>query len=197
MNFALYNSILTIGLQLNDRIIDNFEMKYLKYKNKYLVLKRGKAIECQHDSSINCDKKHKNATILFITESDHILLVRDIKNKKWMLPGGKIEKNECCFDAAKREFKEESSFILDETKILSKKNYIYNKTIIYIIKSSQRLPVFDIVKTNGETDMVEYKKIEDIKEYLKNPMVITDAIIKNIKFYNQESFRELINKNML
>jgi len=202
--------------------------KYLKYKNKYTQLKNEiyggarkscKASGCgenhahhhcrhceltdsNHKSSV-CPNKPSNTAILFISPSNRVLLVRDIKNKHWMLPGGKIERNEYSFDSATREFKEESSFKLDLTKVTSKNNYLFNKngkiTNIYIIKSTQQFPAFDITKTNGETDMVEYKKLDDIKNYLHplGPVGPVDLIISGIKFYNQESFRELISKGII
>ena len=45
--------------------------------------------------------------------------------------------------------------------------------------------------------MFEYKKLDDIKNYLRNPVGPVDPIISGIKFYNQESFRELISKGMI
>jgi 8-oxo-dGTP pyrophosphatase MutT (NUDIX family) len=130
------------------------------------------------------------------------LLRTDNKNPgNWGIPGGKIEKNESCFESAQREFYEEASFKLDLTKITSKNNFLFNKngkiTNIYIIKSTQQFPAFDITKTNGETDMVEYKKLDDIKNYLIGQAGPVDPIIAGIKFYNQESFRELISKGLL
>ena len=206
--------------------MSNYYEKYLKYKNKYLQLinkihggarKRCGAVGCKENhtahhcrhcestdsnhKSSNCPNKPSNTAIILITPSNRIILVRDIKNKHWMLPGGKIERNEFSFESAQREFKEEASFKLDLTKITSKNNYLFSKngkiTIIYIIKSTQQYPAFDITKTNGETDMVEYKKLDDIKNYLRNPVGPVDPIISGIKFYNQESFRELISKGMI
>ena len=204
----------------------NYYERYLKYKNKYLQLKneldgggrrRCRAVGCTENhtahhckhcdssdsnhKSNNCPNKPSNTAIILITPSNRILLVRDIRNKHWMLPGGKIERNESCFESAQREFKEEASFKLDLTKITSKNNYLFNKngkiTNIYIIKSTQQFPAFDITKTNGETDMVEYKKLDDIKKYLTGPAGSVDPIISGIKFYNQESFRELMAKGLI
>ena len=45
--------------------------------------------------------------------------------------------------------------------------------------------------------MVEYKKLDDIKNYLTGQAGPVDPIIAGIKFYNQESFRELISKGLL
>jgi len=203
--------------------LQSFYEKYLKYKNKYLQLKKHiqcggcrakgckenhKSHHCRHcesaDSthkSCNCPNKPSNTAVIIITSSNRILLVRDIKNKHWMLPGGKIDRNEFSYDAALREFEEETSFKLNLANITSKNNYLFNKkgklTIIYIINSTQQFPAFDITKTNGETDMVEYKKLDDIKQYLTNPRGPVDTVISGIKFYNQESFKELFSKGVL
>jgi 8-oxo-dGTP pyrophosphatase MutT (NUDIX family) len=150
--------------------------------------------------SRNCPNKPSSASIVLITPSNRILLVRDIKNKHWMTPGGKINRNEFSFDAALREFQEETSFRLDLSKIISKNNYAFNKrgktTMIYIIKSTQFFPAFNINKTNFETDMVEYKKLDDIKKYLFTGGPV-HHVISGIKFIYQESFRELILNRVL
>ena len=56
----------------------------------------------------------KNASIIVVTgrNYDRVLMVRDAKNKKWMFPGGKIDIGERPWNAAKREFKEETGFDL-------------------------------------------------------------------------------------
>jgi hypothetical protein len=45
--------------------------------------------------------------------------------------------------------------------------------------------------------MVEYKKLDDIKQYLTNPVEPVDPVISGIKFYNQESFKELFSNGVL
>jgi hypothetical protein len=58
--------------------------------------------------------KIKNASIIVVTgrNYDRVLMVRDRKNKIWMFPGGKIDKEEEPWEAAKREFEEETGFEL-------------------------------------------------------------------------------------
>jgi 8-oxo-dGTP pyrophosphatase MutT (NUDIX family) len=60
--------------------------------------------------------KIKNASIIVVTgrNYDRVLMVRDKKNKKWMFPGGKIDSREQPWNAAKREFKEETGFDLPQ-----------------------------------------------------------------------------------
>jgi 8-oxo-dGTP pyrophosphatase MutT (NUDIX family) len=104
-----------------------------------------------------------NAAILFITDNDRILLVRDRKDRKWMIPGGKLNRGERSRAAAFREFQEETTFRIDERSINSeiREDIIHrngSKTAIFIIKSSQRFGQF--IPTN-ETDMIHYIKIDD------------------------------------
>jgi 8-oxo-dGTP pyrophosphatase MutT (NUDIX family) len=56
----------------------------------------------------------KNASIIVVTgrNYDRVLMVRDKKNLQWMFPGGKIDRNETPWQAAKREFREETGFDL-------------------------------------------------------------------------------------
>ena len=56
----------------------------------------------------------KNASTIVVTGEnyDRVLMVRDANNGKWMFPGGKIDRGEGPFEAAKREFGEETGFEL-------------------------------------------------------------------------------------
>ena len=84
----------------------DYRLKYLKYKNKYLNLKiqsGGKGI--------------KNACIALYWKTENhtfIYLIREKDTGKWNTPGGgiKIDKGENSFDAAFREFKEETGGFL-------------------------------------------------------------------------------------
>jgi len=144
-------------------------------------------------------KNIKNGVILFIN-NDNILFVRDIISKEWMLPGGHIEKtDESYYSGALREFSEETSYSIEPNKNRSIKSYIYNNkesltsTIIFIIHSNQKLPKFNIYKTNGETDKVIYIPISLLKNHIYDSKNI--GII--IKSYNINSFKELFNDNII
>ena len=52
----------------------------------------------------------QNAFVYLITETGHVLIVRDSRKKKWGPPGGKVDGPERSFAAAKREFHEETGF---------------------------------------------------------------------------------------
>lgn len=46
---------------------------------------------------------------------------------KWSFPSGKIEKGEKAFDAIKREFKEETGYILSQPKLILDHRMVYEK----------------------------------------------------------------------
>ena len=91
------------------------------------------------------------------------MLVRDSHNKKWMLPGGQIDRGESPIKAMKREFKEETGFSFPEGLRLEEFNY-RNHTLIYIGKYNDTFPVFNQSKTKRpyETDMVAYARLDPL-----------------------------------
>ena len=103
--------------------------------------------------------KIKNAVILLITGKNRVLLVRNKNSMEWMLPGGKIDASDTSpFHAAKREFKEETSFTLPRLSNLS--SFIYNgHTIVYRGTTKQRFPRFQLTT---ETDQVHYPELQDL-----------------------------------
>jgi len=105
-----------------------------------------------------------NAVILFITDTDRILLVRDRKDQQWMLPGGRVNQGERSRAAAFREFHEETTFHIDKRFIITEERADIthkngSKTAIFIIRSSQRFP--PIFPGTNETDSLYYIKIDD------------------------------------
>lgn len=73
----------------------DYESKYLKYKNKYL-----------NQKEIQIGGKFKNACIALFY-NNHIFLVQQ-RDGKWNIPGGHIDPGENSFQAAFREFNEET-----------------------------------------------------------------------------------------
>ncbi len=72
----------------------DYQIKYLKYKNKYLIYKE------------QMGGNFKNACIALFYNK-HIFLVLQ-KDGKWNIPGGHIDPGENSFQAAFREFREET-----------------------------------------------------------------------------------------
>ena len=72
----------------------------------------------------------KNASIIVVTgrNYDRVLMVRDAKNGNWMFPGGKIDKGERPWNAAKREFEEETGFELPRLKGGKRELYKFIRT---------------------------------------------------------------------
>ena len=136
----------------------DYQYKYLKYKNKYLNLL---AKINQYGGTIS------NASIILISHG-RILCVREISGK-WTLPGGKIEKDETPFNAAKREFYEETGNILPdlrlEGKTFNKYDYTHRNgsiTRIYIGHTDTADLRFNMGNTNGETNALKYLTINEI-----------------------------------
>jgi 8-oxo-dGTP pyrophosphatase MutT (NUDIX family) len=81
----------------------DYQIKYLKYKNKYLIFKE------QIGGTLNIADKQstfKNACIALFYNK-HIFLVLQ-KDGTWNIPGGHIDPGENSFQAAFREFNEET-----------------------------------------------------------------------------------------
>jgi 8-oxo-dGTP pyrophosphatase MutT (NUDIX family) len=140
---------------MDNNVHNNFQYKYLKYKNKYLNLLK------QFGGAI------RNASIILISRG-RILCVREMSGK-WTLPGGKIEKNETPFHAAKREFYEETGNILPDLRLEGNAfvpyDYVHRNssiTCIYIGYTDTPDLRFIIENTNGETNALKYLTLDEI-----------------------------------
>jgi 8-oxo-dGTP pyrophosphatase MutT (NUDIX family) len=136
----------------------DYQYKYLKYKNKYLNLV---ATFNQYGGAIS------NASVI-LTSRGRILCVREMSGK-WTLPGGKIEKDERPFHAAKREFYEETGNILPDLRLegqtFNKYDYTHRNgsiTRIYIGHTDIPDLRFNMGNTNGETNALKYLTINEI-----------------------------------
>jgi 8-oxo-dGTP pyrophosphatase MutT (NUDIX family) len=137
----------------------------------------------------------KNACIFLITEDNRVLLIRERDDKTWNIPGGKVEKGESSFEGARREFFEETGFLLDVSKINNiirhnfyKKN---SKTSIFIIKTNQK---FSTYNPTLETDKIYYIKIEDLTKSIKGYKL--HHTVNSFRDYFINSFIEMDNKHL-
>ena len=151
---------------------------------------------------IDSNHKSNNAAVIFITSSKRVILVRDKKNKKWMLPAGHRDQGETDLECVLREFHEETSFTIDPNKItepIVSDVKIHSdgltKTRIYIIHSKQKFPAYDQNKVlNYETDALYYLKLSDLKKLIDD---IPHKIVKNLKKYVQSSLKVIIKKGLI
>ena len=135
--------------------------------------------------------QYKNASIVFITPINRILLVRLIKNGKWTTPGGLIDRTDSSpWYAAMREFYEEVGTRLDESKITNIIQYIYNiHTINYIIHSTQQITHF---RPNNEINKIHFYRIDKLKQ-------IVYGIDRSFELpsYAMGSFLQMFNNNLI
>lgn len=85
----------------------DYKSKYLKYKTKYLIYQNhigGNSFNLAYDKTGG--SKVKNACIALFYNK-HIFLVQQ-KDGSWNIPGGHIDPGENSFQAAFREFREET-----------------------------------------------------------------------------------------
>lgn len=146
-------------------------------------------------------KKCNNAAIIFITPTNRIIMVRDSKNKQWMLPGGERNRGETDFECALREFHEETSCKIN-TKYITNNNSVIilhrngSTTRIFIINSTQKFPKYDMTKVhNGETDNLHYISLNSLKKLVIHK--IPNRVVITLKNYVQKSLNNIILQGLL
>ena len=109
------------------------------------------------------------AIMLFVNNSTKVVFVRNFKTKKWMLPGGRIDNKETPWQAAAREYQEETGNKLPSN--LQEKDFDYYDqlhskgefTRIFIGKTDVKSPPYNIAKVkNNETDKLECRLLSDV-----------------------------------
>ena len=145
--------------------------------------------------SKNC--KLKNAAIFMINTNGWVLLLRDIKDHQWMIPGGKIEENESALNGAIREFNEETGFEYDPKFNQIINTYKVNhssgsQTQIFIVKSNQ---LFGTFRGTNETDAIYFIKLHKLKNMIINNT--EHHTVKKLKKYVIKSTNELIKQNLI
>ncbi|MEM0353949.1 MAG: NUDIX hydrolase [Thermoplasmata archaeon] len=178
-----------------------YERKYIKYKLKYLNEKikmmggvgENITAPCWYNGNI---VNVKNVAGLILTKSNNvykILLLRDIKNKLWMTPGGGISsidlKSHPCFSALKREFKEETGSELPKLKGISGNKevdkYLYNNDTMIFIGIAKEQDIDNVVNNFKET-----KETDKIGSYDLESVIRGTANIK-LKGYVSNSLNEI------
>ena len=101
----------------------------------------------------------KNASVVLITGDNEILFLKRSANQtnagEWDLPGGKIDSRETSYNAAVREFQEESGSVFpkidfDTITVLKRDHNDPKKTstIIYIVKTTEKSNKFRSIADN-------------------------------------------------
>lgn len=133
--------------------------------------------------------KIKNSAVYFITTTNRILILKEKRSGKWMVPGGIIEKRETPWISLNREFYEETGFKIDKSKIQEISTYIYhNHTKIYVIYSTQRFNMSRFKKNNEVSEMA-FMKMDDFinnKHYSKK---LKNYVVNSFLYgYNNKLF---------
>ncbi len=145
----------------------DYKSKYLKYKNKYLNLKK------------QLGGEFKNACIALFY-NNQIFLIQQ-KDNKWNIPGGRIDGRENSFQAAFREFKEETGgFDLlrwanstTPRKEFNRYEYHGHTKIWWHVSKVDPQIVFNI---NRETKAGQWFNINSLPSNLRFPQSIQEII---------------------
>ncbi len=109
---------------------------------------------------------------------DEVLLVQEVDDINWKLPGGKIHSGETIFEAFKREIEEELGLVpdMDDIKLYTKAHIPNSPNIRHIILIKE-LSEEDILKTE-EVVAAKYFEIDELpetkfKEHIQSAWQIT------------------------
>jgi 8-oxo-dGTP diphosphatase len=101
-----------------------------------------------------------------IQNPEKAVLILKHKIGKWLLPGGKIQKNESWLEALKREIKEETGITQFKIKkILDIDSWIENETGYYVVTFVAEIP--ETYKIELSHEHIDYKwiKMENLDNY--------------------------------
>lgn len=128
-------------------------------------------------------KRNHNAAVIYITESNHILLIHynyAVCGKSgWTTPGGRIERGESDFDAASRETWEETGIDITNPSCEVIYEFERSKTAIYVVVGPRLRPNL----SSEHTDYVYF------------PLDLIDDI--NLISYTRKSLDILFNSGVL
>ena len=109
-----------------------------------------------------------------------ILLVKDVESNRWEIPGGGKEKNETEFECLKREFFEETGFIIKNNPLFikAKTTYFYDLEHKEFWKTKRKFYIVDVEKgkikiNRNEISDVMFTKIEHTQTLNIDPIAIT------------------------
>lgn len=103
----------------------------------------------------------KNAAIVLVSKlgaRGRFVILRDRNNKKWMIPGGNMERGETPFQGMKREFYEEVGQDLPLLEKQLKFDFPRYNTRVYIGLSNSKINF----RENDEVDAIHFASIDDL-----------------------------------
>lgn len=120
-------------------------------------------------SSINKQKNSRksrkmnirNSAIVLVSKlgpKSKFVILRDRSNKKWMIPGGKIERGETPFQGMKREFYEEVGQKLPLLEKQLKFDFPRYNTRVYIGLSNSKINF----RENDEANAIHFASVDDL-----------------------------------
>ena len=127
----------------------------------------------------------KSGIILYHPSSDSFLMVQQKPHNNWGFPKGGLNVGETLFDAAKREFSEETGLLLDRSnhEITDKFVISPGKSTIFWKISTDKLiePSYNMVDKEEIND-IKWIKLSDIDKHYCTKL--TNYILKTMKFKN-------------
>ena len=103
----------------------------------------------------------KNSAIVLVSNLgaySRFIILRDRNSKKWMIPGGNMERGETPFQGMKREFYEEVGQDLPILEKQLKFDFPRYKTRVYIGLSNSKINFIE----NDEVDAIHFALVDDL-----------------------------------
>ncbi len=159
------------------------------YKGKVVCLEKDKVL-CPNgiESYREVIRHNGGAAILCITEKEEVLLIRQFRYAYneilYEIPAGKLELNEDPYDAAKREFEEETGNKVEQLDYLGKiyPTCGYTSEIIYLYLAK------DLIKSQTSFDddeliEVEYMPLPKVKDMILSGEIKDAKTICALSYY--------------
>lgn len=136
-------------------------------------------------------RTHDASGIAIIDDQNRILLVHQTyKDKHWSLPGGKVEDDESCWDAARRELYEEINLEAGEIELSGIYYMSHRNGYIYVFRTREYTGE---IKVDGvEIDEYGFFDIDNLPRPITNFTVerIRDVIESKKPVFKDQNIRD-------